>query len=141
MADLHANDTEALPAAGSRDAHVARALEVMKKEPSRRWTVASLARVSGLSRAAFARRFNKALGTSPLRWLTEHRLRLAQARLLETDLALAGVATEIGYESEFAFAKAFKRVIGIAPGLFRRRAALQRRFTVPTAIASFRAAA
>ncbi len=136
MADLHANDTEALPA--SRDPHVARALDAMKKDPSRRWTVAALSRVGGLSRAAFARRFSRALGTSPLRWLTEHRLRLAQTRLLETDLALAGVAIEIGYESEFAFAKAFKRVIGIAPGLFRRRAALPQR---PRASSSFRAAA
>lgn len=137
MADLHANDTEALPVTGARDPYVARALDAMKKDPSRRWTVAALARVSGLSRAAFARRFRRALGTSPLRWLTEHRLRLAQARLLETDLALAGVATEVGYESEFAFAKAFKRVIGIPPGLFRRRAALPPR---PSA-SVFRAAA
>jgi AraC-like DNA-binding protein len=94
----------------------------MKADPSRRWTVAALARVGGLSRAAFARRFTRALGVSPLRWLGEYRLRMAQTRLVETDLALAGIAFEIGYESEFAFAKAFKRLFGVAPGIFRRRA-------------------
>ncbi len=111
----------------ARDAQVVRALDAMKAEPARRWTVAELARVAGLSRAAFARRFQRALGTSPLRWLTEHRLGIAEARLLETDLALAGIAAAIGYESEFAFAKAFKRLFGVAPGMFRRVALLRRR--------------
>jgi AraC-like DNA-binding protein len=100
--------------------HVVRALAAMKADPSRRWTVGALARVGGLSRAAFARRFTRAVGTSPLRWLTEHRLELAEKRLLETDLSLAGIAGDIGYVSEFAFAKAFKRHFGVAPGLFRR---------------------
>jgi transcriptional regulator GlxA family with amidase domain len=94
----------------------------MKADPSRRWTVAALARVGGLSRAAFARRFTRALGVSPLRWLSEHRLRMAETRLVETDVGLAGIAFEIGYESEFAFAKAFKRLFGVAPGIYRRRA-------------------
>jgi transcriptional regulator GlxA family with amidase domain len=106
----------------TRDLHVARALAAMKAEPSRRWTVAALARVAGLSRAAFARRFTRALGVGPVRWLTEHRLRLAQARLVATDHGLAAVAIEIGYQSEFAFAKAFKRLFGVAPGAFRRLA-------------------
>ncbi len=106
----------------SCDRHVERALGAMKADPAQRWTVAALARVGGLSRAAFARRFTRALGVSPLRWLAEHRLGLAKRRLLETDLGLAGIATEIGYESEFSFAKAFKRYVGVAPGVFRRTA-------------------
>ncbi len=105
-----------------RDPHVAKALAAMKADPSRRWTVAALARTGGLSRAAFARRFTRELGMAPFRWLTEHRLRLAQTRLVETDLGLAGIATEVGYDSEFAFAKAFKRWIGVAPGMYRRLA-------------------
>jgi transcriptional regulator GlxA family with amidase domain len=75
---------------------------------------------------------------SPVRWLTEHRLRLAQTRLVETDLGLAGIATEVGYDSEFAFAKAFKRLFGIAPGMFRRIVRAHRRPSMPP---SFRAAA
>lgn len=131
----NANDSQAEE---SRDPYVARAIAAMKADPSRRWTVAALARIGGLSRAAFARRFSRALGKAPLRWLTEHRLRLAQARLLETDLGLAGIAVEIGYVSEFAFAKAFKRVFGVAPGLFRRQYAHRGPILVPS---SFRAAA
>jgi AraC-like DNA-binding protein len=91
-------------------------------DPARRWTVAALARVAGLSRAPFARRFRRSTGTSPLRWLTEHRLGLAQRRLVATDLGLAAIAVEIGYSSDFAFAKAFKRAFGVAPGGFRRLA-------------------
>lgn len=105
------------------DPHVARAIAAMKADPSRPWTVAALARVGGLSRAAFARRFKRTLGMAPVRWLTEHRLRRARERLVETELGLAGIAAEIGYESEFAFAKAFKRLFGVAPGVFRRNAA------------------
>jgi transcriptional regulator GlxA family with amidase domain len=113
---MPANDVHAL------DPYVARALAAMKAEPARPWTVASLARVAGLSRAPFARRFREATGTSPLRWLSEHRLALAEERLVETDLGLAAIAVEIGYASEFAFSKAFKRKVGVAPGVFRRSA-------------------
>jgi transcriptional regulator GlxA family with amidase domain len=104
------------------DSFVQRALEAMMADPARRWTVAALARVAGLSRAPFARRFRRSTDTSPLRWLTEHRLGLAQRRLVATDLGLAAIALDIGYSSDFAFAKAFKRAFGIAPGSFRRLA-------------------
>lgn len=102
------------------DSFVARAVEAMAKEPSRRWTVEGLARVSGLSRAAFARRFRRTTGRTPRAHLTELRLRLAGERLVATDDALAAVAAYVGYASEFAFAKAFKRRFGVPPGMFRR---------------------
>jgi transcriptional regulator GlxA family with amidase domain len=121
-----------------RDSHVARALAAMKAEPSRRWTVAALGRAAALSRAALARRFKHAIGVSPLRWLAEHRLGLAQSQLLETDRSLAAIAGEVGYQCEFAFAKAFKRIIGVAPGAFRRQARTHR---VASAAPMFRAAA
>jgi AraC-like DNA-binding protein len=105
-----------------RDSHVDRAIAAMQAAPTRRWTVAALGRVAGLSRAAFARRFTRTTGVPPLRWLAEHRIRLAQSRLLETAEPLAVIAGEVGYACEFAFAKAFKRVLGIAPGAFRRLA-------------------
>lgn len=119
------------------DLQVARAIAAMKVAPARRWTVAALAKVAGLSRAAFARRFKKAMGVPPLRWLTEHRLKLAQTRLVETETVLAELAQQIGYVSEFAFAKAFKRRFGTAPGGFRRTA---RHGSTPVR-AAFRAAA
>ena len=110
----------------------------MKADPARRWTVAALGRVAGLSRAALARRFTSAVGVSPLRWLAEHRLRLAKERLVETDLALAAIATDVGYRCEFAFAKAFKRIVGMPPGVFRRVARPHR---APSSAPVFRAAA
>ncbi|MDB4944180.1 MAG: transcriptional regulator, AraC family [Labilithrix sp.] len=115
------------------DANVARALDAMTSDPARGWSVRELARIAGLSRAAFARRFKQELGTPPLQWLTELRVRLATTHLASSDLALAGIAAQVGYRCEFAFAKAFKRLVGVAPGVYRRAA----RTRVPT----FRAAA
>lgn len=127
-----------LPPLPKTDAHVVRALDAMKADPSRRWTVAALGRVAGLSRAALARRFTSALGVSPLRWLAEHRLDLAKERLVETELTLAAIAGDVGYRCEFAFAKAFKRLVGMPPGAFRRA---ERTARVPSAAPVFRAAA
>jgi transcriptional regulator GlxA family with amidase domain len=118
------------------DPYVARAIAAMKNAPAQKWTVRALAREAGLSRAPFARRFRTATGTSPLRWLTEHRLRIARRRLVESDDALAVIARDVGYGSEFALSKAFKRLMGIAPAIFRRRATV-----LAHARATFRAAA
>jgi transcriptional regulator GlxA family with amidase domain len=109
------------------DVYVEKAVAAMRKDPSRPWTVAALARVAGLSRAPFARRFREATGVSPRRWLTALRLRLACERLLDDEnLALARVAIELGYSSEFALSKAFKRLHGIAPGRYRRVVLMRR---------------
>jgi AraC-like DNA-binding protein len=103
------------------DPRLARALAALQAEPARPWTVESLARAAGLSRAAFARRFLAELGVPPLRYLAEIRMQLASRLLVEGDESLASVAAQIGYESEFAFSRAFKRFHGQAPGAFRRR--------------------
>jgi AraC-like DNA-binding protein len=103
-----------------RDRRVARALELLAERPRHRWTIAELAKAVGLSRAAFTRRFAIATGTSPLKHLARSRMELAAIRLRETDDSLAAIAIAIGYESEFAFAKAFKRRFGVPPGVFRR---------------------
>ena len=79
-----------------------------------------MARTVGLSRAAFARRFAAVSGRSPLRYLTELRLALAANLLETTDDSLAELALSVGYASEFAFSRAFKRKYGLAPGSFRR---------------------
>jgi AraC-like DNA-binding protein len=75
----------------------------------------------GLSRAAFAKRFAQLVGRSPLAYLTWWRMTTAARALRDTDAPLAAVAARAGYTSEFAFAKAFKREFGIAPGGYRRR--------------------
>jgi AraC-like DNA-binding protein len=120
---------------GSRpDLAVARALELMCHQLDRHWTVETLARAVGLSRPAFAKRFALALGVPPLRYLSEVRLELA-ARLLESsDASLSELAQTVGYASEFAFSRAFKRRFGVAPSFFRRRSA------TPTVVALLRAA-
>ncbi|MBH1937686.1 AraC family transcriptional regulator [Streptomyces sp. AV19] len=101
------------------DPAVGRAVHAMHDEPSRAWTVAGLATVAGLSRAAFARRFASLVGRPPLTYLTWWRLTLA-ARLLRTsDAPLAAVAQRVGYASQFAFATAFRRAYGTAPGRYR----------------------
>jgi transcriptional regulator GlxA family with amidase domain len=99
---------------------VQRALEALQRDVRRRWSVQSLAKVVGLSRAAFARRFARALGVSPIAYLAELRLALAAQRLREGDDALAHVAAQVGYESEFAFSRAFKRRYGVPPASYRR---------------------
>ena len=101
------------------DLAISRAVLAMKAEPSRRWTLAELARLAGMSRAAFARRFRRAMGVAPLRHLTDLRMRFAAEQLTSNAEKLAAIAALVGYTSEFAFAKAFKRAFGISPGSFR----------------------
>jgi AraC-like DNA-binding protein len=102
------------------DRPVARALHLMQAELGKHWTVERLARAVGLSRAAFARRFVAVSGHSPLAYLTELRLALAASLLEDDDSSLAEIASRVGYASEFAFSRAFKRQHGVAPGVFRR---------------------
>jgi AraC-like DNA-binding protein len=107
--------------ARGHDGRIARALDRMRDDPARRWTVAALAKAAGLSRAAFARRFLSEIGVPPLRYLADLRMRRAAELLAEGDDPLAAVAAAVGYDSEFAFSRAFKRHTGEAPGMFRRR--------------------
>lgn len=108
-------------AAGARpSAAIARAVALVRERPAEAWTVARLARAVGLSRSAFARRFVRELGITPLALVTDVRLRLAEQLLVSGDDGLARIASAVGYESEFAFSRAFKRHFGIAPGTFRR---------------------
>lgn len=102
------------------DARVSRALALLQAEPAKRWTVERLARAVGMSRAAFARRFGALTGQPPLRYLAELRLALAATSLEGSDEALSELAARVGYSSEFAFSRAFKRRYGVAPGTFRR---------------------
>lgn len=97
---------------------VAPALRAIHDDPAHPWTVAMLATRANLSRAVFARRFADAVGEAPLSYVTRWRMTVA-ASLLEQGHRIAAVAPQVGYENEFAFAKAFKRVRNIAPGQLR----------------------
>jgi AraC-like DNA-binding protein len=97
------------------------ALRAVHADPSHPWTVAALAGRAGLSRAAFARRFRATVGEAPLTYVRRWRMTLASERLARGD-RIAAVASLAGYENEFAFAKAFKRVRGVAPGHLRHTA-------------------
>jgi AraC-like DNA-binding protein len=102
------------------DLRIARVLRAVQTQPARRWSVPELAKLAGASRAAFARLFRAATGSSPKRWLTARRLELAARRLAETDETLAQIAAHVGYLSEFALSRAFKRHYGVAPARYRK---------------------
>ncbi|SDM51209.1 helix-turn-helix transcriptional regulator [Allokutzneria albata] len=109
-------------AAALNDPVVTAALQAVHRDPAHPWTVAKLAAEAGLSRAPFARRFATLTGRPPMAYLTWWRMTVAARRLRESDAPLSAVAGEVGYRSEFAFAAAFKREHGIAPGRYRRDA-------------------
>lgn len=105
---------------GLRDRHVGAALALMHGRPADAWTIDSLAKEVGLSRSAFAARFTDLMGDSPMHYLGNWRLQLA-ARLLERpSVSIAQAAAEVGYESEAAFNRAFKKRVGAPPGAWRR---------------------
>jgi AraC-like DNA-binding protein len=104
-----------------RDLRIEKAITLLNSDICRRWTVELLARAVGLSRPVFARQFARALGLSPMRYLTQRRMQVAAALLHGSDAALAEVARRVGYESEFAFNRAFKRHYDVPPGVYRQR--------------------
>lgn len=97
------------------DPVVGRALRLLHDEPARPWTVASLAREAGVSRATFGRRFTELVGEPPMSYLTGWRLSLATDLLERTDATVESIAQEVGYESGFGLSVAFKRVYGTRP--------------------------
>lgn len=108
-------------AAAINDRPVTAALHAIHRDPASPWTVAKLAAEAGLSRAPFARRFALLIGQPPLSYLTWWRMTTAAHLLRTSDAPLRSIATQVGYTSEFAFANAFKRTHGTAPGTYRRR--------------------
>ncbi|MCA8943145.1 MAG: AraC family transcriptional regulator [Planctomycetes bacterium] len=107
--------------AALRDERLGRALVAMHREPERDWGVESLAEFASMSRSAFAARFAELVGVAPMRYLTSWRLRLARRRLRDGDDPLVALADGLGYRSEAAFCRAFKREFGESPGSVRRR--------------------
>lgn len=101
------------------DPQLARALQAMHEQVGRVWTVETLAAEAGLSRSGFAARFQQAMGTPPLQYLTEWRMQRALQALKDRGTSLAEVAAQLGYESPAAFSKAFRKHVGCPPSAWR----------------------
>jgi AraC-like DNA-binding protein len=117
---------EALPAesggwlGGLRDPLVGRVLGQIHADPARDWSLVSLARAAGLSRSVMAERFTRLVGLPPMTYLARWRMQLAAHALERPGAAIANVAADVGYQSEAAFNRAFKKIVGSPPGLWRR---------------------
>jgi len=106
--------------AALRDHNVGVALRLMHGRPAEPWTLDSLAREVGLSRSVFAERFSQLMAAPAMHYLSNWRLQLAANLLKQERLSIAQVAGEVGYESEAAFNRAFKKQVGAPPGAWRR---------------------
>jgi AraC-like DNA-binding protein len=122
--------------AGARDSEVGKTLALMHRNPAHPWTIASLAKEVGVSRSVLADRFRHYLNEPPMAYLTRWRLQLGAQMLASTSYSASQIASEVGYESEAAFNRAFKREFTVPPARFRtqsrsaHRAAGQDKFPV-----------
>jgi AraC-like DNA-binding protein len=118
VASLPAEQTGWL--AGARDPVVGKSLAILHSRVDHPWTIAELAREVGMSRSALVERFDRYLSEPPMAYLMRWRLQLAARRLASTSHSVAEISGEVGYESEAAFSRAFKREFGSPPAQFRR---------------------
>jgi AraC-like DNA-binding protein len=116
-----------------RDRQIGHAISLIHREPARAWTVASLADEVAMSRSAFAARFTELVGEPAMSYVARWRMYLALSALQEEDVTVAELADRLGYRSEAAFSRAFKRVIGVSPGAMRRSAGEQDPALIATA--------
>ncbi|HTV02255.1 MAG TPA: AraC family transcriptional regulator [Luteitalea sp.] len=105
--------------AALRDPQIGRALALFHRDPAREWTVAALAAAAAMSRSAFAARFTELVGEPAMQYATRWRMHVALSRLKDGDTSLGELADGVGYQSEAAFSRAFKRVVGMSPGAAR----------------------
>ncbi len=111
--------------AGLRDTAIGKALALMHTEPNREWCAEGLASAVNLSRSAFAERFTALIGQPPMKYLTNWRMQVAAHKLRENRTTISQIAFDVGYESEAAFTRAFRREMGAPPATWRRQAAPQ----------------
>jgi AraC-like DNA-binding protein len=109
-----------------QDKQIGRAISLIHREPARPWTVASLAAEVAMSRSAFAARFTERVGEPAMHYVARWRMHVALSWLKEDDAPLGDLASRLGYQSEAAFSRAFKRFIGVSPGAARRNDAANR---------------
>lgn len=129
VASLPEGDTGWL--AALRDPHIGRAVAELHADPGRAWTVAELAKRVGLSRSVLAERFRKATGLGAMQYLAAWRLQLAAGFMRRGELSIAQAAARVGYRSEAAFHRAFKRVVGEPPAAWRAHAETDARAKKP----------
>jgi AraC-like DNA-binding protein len=106
---------------GLRDRHIGRALTLMHGNAAHPWTIEELSHEVGLSRSAFADRFMHFVGQPPLHYLTQWRMQVAAGLLASPSASIAAIASDVGYGSEAAFSRAFKKLVGMPPAAWRRR--------------------
>jgi AraC-like DNA-binding protein len=106
--------------AGLRDPLIGKALSLLHGKPAHGWTIEELAREAGTSRSVLAERFANLVGVPPMHYLANWRMQIAAERLSGGNANVAAIAAEIGYESEAAFSRAFKKVMGVPPSAWRR---------------------
>ena len=99
-----------------KDREIGRAITLIHRHPDRTWTVESLAREISMSRSAFSARFKELVGEAPMAYVTRWRMQLAVTWLQESEAKLADLPRRLGYSSDAAFSRAFKRTIGVPPG-------------------------
>ena len=107
--------------AGLRDPFVGKALSLMHGSPAQNWTIEDLAKQVGVSRSVLAERFTELVGIPPMHYLAKWRMQIASGLLTGGSANLATIAAEIGYASEAAFSRAFKKMVGMPPSAWRRR--------------------
>lgn len=105
--------------AGLQDELVGRVLMLLHSRPAHPWTLPDLAREASSSRSALAERFNSIIGTPPMQYLTQWRMQVAANLLTQSSTKVSAIGAQVGYESEAAFSRAFKKATGLAPGAFR----------------------
>jgi AraC-like DNA-binding protein len=103
-----------------RDPQIGRAIGAIHREPTRPWTLAALADAAGMSRSAFAARFTQLVGEPAMRYVARWKMHAAHRWLLGEDASVVELAQRLGYDSEAAFSRAFKRFLGVSPGAVRR---------------------
>jgi AraC-like DNA-binding protein len=101
------------------DPQIGRALARIHRQPGEAWTVDTLAAAAGMSRSLFSERFMALLGVSPARYLLQWRMRLGAVWLKNENMTVSEVASRLGYASDAAFSRAFKRLLGQSPGSMR----------------------
>jgi AraC-like DNA-binding protein len=106
--------------AGLRDPYIGRALAEIHRDPAHHWTLGSLAHRVAMSRSAFAEHFTRFVGTPPMQYLANWRMQIAASQLLSTTDSVTSVASRVGYDSEAAFSRAFKKVVGAPPSAWRK---------------------